>query len=262
MKQNLQALIVALALITGFSTVVLCQTYAVPRELPIKSLVSRTFPEYKGGSNFPHLIAESFFPIGWSRDGKFAYYVEPVDEACGCYFAHLVIRNMRTDKVLWEFKYNQDDTFVNGNMTGPGSIRALWRKNRKLFSEKLREHKIVASSFKMLPRTFKHRGRSFTASSTTKMVNDPDQNPRVKDLNVSLMTPKLGPKSVYKNDFGSGDDLWAAPLDAGIIGVLKSPYEPRVAIVGMYVNRGWEGPPHTGDILIVGADLTSGFGKK
>jgi len=39
------------------------------------------------------LITESFYPLGWSRDGKFAYYLEPPDEECGCYFAELVIRD-------------------------------------------------------------------------------------------------------------------------------------------------------------------------
>src|SRR5688572_4978733 len=48
------------------------------------------------------LMTENFYPIGWSRDGKFAYLVEPPDEACGCYFAEIVIVNLKTDKVLWQ----------------------------------------------------------------------------------------------------------------------------------------------------------------
>ena len=255
----------ALFLTLAFSFTAAAQNrdYAMPKKVATDRLVRRTFPEYRGGSHFPHLIAEQFFPIGWSKDGKLAYYVEPVDEACGCYFAHLVIKDMRTDKVLWEFKYSQDDTFDDkGNMTGPGNIRDLWQKNRKQFSEKLRAHGIVASSFAMLPRKFTSGGRTFTASLKTVKANDPDGNPRVKTHTVSLSTPKLGSKVLHTAASGTGDDLWVAPLDADVIGVLKSPYENRIAVVAIKVNRGWEGPPHTADIHIVGAELTSGFKAK
>jgi len=54
------------------------------------------------------LLTESFYPIGFSKDGKFAYYVEPVDEACGCYFAKLIIQDLRTDKILFEHKHMGD----------------------------------------------------------------------------------------------------------------------------------------------------------
>jgi len=48
-------------------------------------------------------------------------------------------------------------------------------------------------------------------------------------------------------------------LDAGVLGVLKSPFEPRVAVIGMEVMKGWGGPPHTGDLRIVGASLNTPF---
>jgi hypothetical protein len=74
-----------------------------------------------------------------------------------------------------------------------------------------------------------------------------------------LAAPKLGAKNVYSADY-TKEEYWFM-LDAGVIGVIKSPFEDRVAIVAMEVMRGWEGPPHTGDVRVVGADLTSGFRK-
>lgn len=237
-------------------------TYSVPKKLPIDRVVRRAFPEYVGGAKFPHLIAEQFFPIGWAKDGKFAYYVEPVDEACGCYYAKLVIQDMVTDNVLWEFKYDQDDDRdpKTGEMKGEGDIKKLWRKNQKLFSDKLREHKIVASTSVLLGKTFTAAGRTYTAKAVTKMGKNPEGDERVDKLTLTLTSPKLGSKLLYSDDH-SREEYWFV-LDAGVIGVIKSPFENRVAVVALEVHRGWEGPPHTGDIRIAGADLTRGFGKQ
>lgn len=235
------------------------QTFAQPREMPIAARVKQAFPSYYARRlPFAQLIPESFYPIGWSRDGKFAYYVEPVDEACGCYFARLVIQDMRTDTVLWEFKYSQDDTYEGDKMTGPSNIAAMWKKNRSMFSEKLAEHRIIAGRSTLLGKTFTIGGKSFTAKAATKMGKNPDEDwPRVDLIDISLSSPRLGSKSVYKADH-TDKEYWFM-LNAGVIGAIKSPYENRVAIVAIEVMRGYEGPPHTAQIRVTGADLVSGF---
>src|SRR5262249_9281423 len=94
---------------------------------------------------------EKFFPIGWSKDGKFAYYVEPIDEACGCYFGKLVIVDLKTDAVLWQFDYSSEET-DESRTKKPKSLRALWNVNRKLFSSKLTENNIEPQSLmRVLP---------------------------------------------------------------------------------------------------------------
>ncbi len=232
-------------LIAAFSFGICAQTkkYAVPNEIKIESLVRRTFPSYFGRRHrFPELIPENFYPIGWSKDGKFAYYVEPVDEACGCYFATLVIQDMRTDKKVWEFKYSQDDSYVGDKMTGPGDIRSLWKKNQKLFSEKLAENGIVASRTEMLSKTFTSGRRKFTAKMTKNLgPNANGYEDRVNLYTVSLSSPKLGAKKVFTSEDHTKDEFWFM-LDAGLIGVIKSPFEDRIAIVAVEVMRGYEGP--------------------
>ena len=37
-------------------------------------------------------LYEKFYPIGWSKNGLFAYIIEPVDEAAGQYFFKFVIK--------------------------------------------------------------------------------------------------------------------------------------------------------------------------
>jgi hypothetical protein len=49
------------------------------------------------------------------------------------------------------------------------------------------------------------------------------------------------------------------PLYVGTVGYLKSPFEPRIAVILMEIFRGWEGPPNTGSVKIAGASLATGF---
>ncbi len=249
-------------MIAASGVVTFGQTYAQPREVPIERLVRQNFPKFYDRSNrYPALIPESFYPVGWSKDGKFAYYSEPVDEACGCYYAYLAIQDMRTDKIIWEFKYDQgdEDDPVTGKQGGQGNIRELWKKNQKLFSEKLAENGIVASRSVMLGKTFSAAGFSYTAKSAKKMGQNADGGEKRVDLyTVSLSSTKLGSKTVFTSEDHTKED-YSFRLDAGLIGVIKSPYENRVALIAIEAMRGYEGPPHTAQIRVVGADLTSGF---
>lgn len=248
---NRLALVFALAL----TVTTQAQTYSIPRKLPLEPAAKREFKKWWiSPARYPGLVPETFFPIGWSRDGKFAYYYEPVDEACGCYFARLVIQDMRSDEVLYEFKYSQDDTINDkGDMTGPGNMRSLWRKNQKLFNDKLREHAIVARPSVLLGKTFAIGGRGYTASSSVKMGKNPDGDERVDTITFTLASKGSPSKTLATIDH-TKEEYWFT-LDAAVLGVIKSPFENRVAVVGMEVDRGWEGPPHNGDIRIVGASL-------
>ena len=264
MSKYVRAFCLVLLLFGLCGVPIFAQTYSQPRELPIARLVRQNFPNFYDRSNrYPALEPESFFPIGWSRDGKFAYYSEPVDEACGCYYAYLAIQDLRTDKVIWEFKYDQgdEDDPATGKRRGQNNIRELWKENQKLFSEKLAENGIVASSSVMLGKTFTAAGRSYVAKAGKKMGRNADGGEKRVDLyNVSLTSTKLGTKTIFTSEDHTKDDYWFM-LDAGLIGAVKSPFENRVALIAIEVMRGYEGPPHTGQIRVVGSDLTSGFKK-
>ena len=49
------------------------------------------------------------------------------------------------------------------------------------------------------------------------------------------------------------------PIYVGMLGYLRSPLEPRVAIILVEMYRGYEGPPHVGSVKIVGASLSRNF---
>ena len=237
--------------------------YVMPRAVKLDPIVRRTFSSFYvrsfPGGPIQRLYTDGFYPIGWSRDGKFAYYSEPVDEECGCYFAELAIVDLRTDKVLWEFKNKPQDRADASGAPLPDDMRKLWKRNEKMFVEKLREHGIVQTArFALLGRTFNSGGKSYTAKVASVKGDDPDGLNRIRKLNLALSSPTLGKKSLYSAEY-KGDEMYVSPLDVAVAGAFKSPYENRVAIVMIKVQRGWEGPPHTVEAQIAGADLDRGF---
>ena len=113
------------------------------------------------------LYPDGFYPIGWSRDGKFAYYIEPVDEACGCYFGELIIQDLRTDKTLWPFKNDPQERVDAQGAPIDDDLRKLWKRNEKMFVDKLREHKIdQVARFALMPATFRSAGKAYAARSS------------------------------------------------------------------------------------------------
>lgn len=82
--------------------------YNKPGELKLERSIKKRFRSYYRQRPGEQLMPETFYPVGWSRDGKFAYYLEPVDEACDCYFAKLFILDLKTDRVLWSFNYSSE----------------------------------------------------------------------------------------------------------------------------------------------------------
>lgn len=197
------------------------------------------------------LLREHFYPIGWSKDGKFAYLVEPVDEACGCYFANLVVQDMRTDKIIWSNDYE-------GRENANESLKSHWRKNQKLFSRKLAQYKIVAGkNFKLLesPLTVGGDSVKIDLSSTVGLAEDAYSSKG--SVVLKLISKQKGSKIAYRKSYnGEGSD---GIMEINQGGVLRSPFESRTAIVLIETKRGWEGPPHITQIRIVGADLTGGF---
>ncbi|MCQ2250088.1 MAG: hypothetical protein MJZ66_03150 [Bacteroidales bacterium] len=215
------------------------QTYKVPAELKY----------YQGTDEFLH---EKIFPIGWSKDGYFAYALEPIDEAAGIYFFNLVIRNMISGQDVYVWKQEDEER-------ESGSIKEMWSENNITFAEKLNEYKIIPQNdIKLLGTEFQAMGNKYKVTIENKMETDPDFGFEVvKTTNIFLKSPELGTKQVYsytENDFN-------ICLGRFVQGVIKSPYEDRVAVFVRAEERGFEGPPNLIKTLLVGCDLERSFKK-
>lgn len=259
-KTLLLVLVIAVSVVTvaGLGQKAANSNYR-PSEVKLNRATWRNFGSYRRQRPGEQFMVGGFFPIGWSKDGKFAYYFEPVDEACDCYFANFYIIDLKSDKILWSFDYDgsfAEDPKKEGK---PQDLNSLWRANARLFSEKLKEHAIEAQRrFTLLSFPLLHQGDRLTAQLTTKEKPGLKEEERlygvVDKATLQLTSRRNGTKTILDQSFG---DL--RPLYVGMIGYLKSAFEPRIAVVLIEVYRGYEGPPHVGEVKIVGASLNTGF---
>lgn len=236
--------------------------YSRPRELKLDRATWRNFRDYRRQRPRENFGIERFYPIGWSKAGKFAYYLEPVDEACDCYFAKLFILDLKSDKILWSFDYNSEFIEEAKREGRPYTLDGLWRANQKLFSEKLSEHGIEPiRRFALLAFPITYRRDRLTANLRTTEKPGLTEEERlygtIDKVTLQLDSRRRGRKTVLDYSYTN-----ARPLYVGLIGYIKSPHEPRIAIVLLEVLRGYEGPPHTARVRIVGADLEKGFNKQ
>jgi hypothetical protein len=229
--------------------------FSQPVELRAVRSLRRIFPDYYGQSFHGEvLITENFFPVGWSKDGKLAYYTEPGDEACGCYFGSLTILDTVNDKVLWSFEYNGLD---DQDKPKYRAITDLWRKNRRLFSDKLNQYGIIPQGrFSLLRFPINNEGDQLRADLKTEETNDQEARiyGTIKKATLQISSRRGGTKIVHEQSYPE-----YGPLDIKVLGYLKSPYQQRVATILLEVQRGYEGPPHTTHVKVVGASLTTGF---
>ncbi len=198
------------------------------------------------------LIVEKFYPIGWSKNGKFAYLVEPADEACGCYFAKFVIQDLRSNKKLWSYSYV-------GKEGRKESIETFWKANKRVFSRRLKKYGIIAERKFVLLEGDINWGNDVLAVllKVEENPNAVDDFNKVNSIVLELESKLKGRKVIYKEYFGPKS--YRGVLGAEIVGYLKSPFEPRVAFVLVKTRRGYEGPPHITINEVVGASLTYGF---
>ena len=222
------------------------QTYSAPKRLLLKGDKAREDFESRS------LLKELFYPVGWSKDGKFAFYVEPADEACGCYFGHLVIQDLRTDKILWEKKYE-------GSEEKQENLQTVWRQHQKEFSRKLAEYGIVAQKrFVRQASAFKYQKDLMTPKLINNVKFEDGSDLGVSgNFLVQLVSKQQGAKTLYEQKFDP--EKYENFMDVELSGSLLSPFEPRAVVILVETRRGWEGPPHVTLVRVVGAALTAGF---
>ncbi|GIU81169.1 MAG: hypothetical protein D6687_10185 [Acidobacteria bacterium] len=235
-------------LVLASSSILYAQAHEQPKLLK--------FEEFTEMEKEKSLIVEKFYPIGWSKDGKFAYLVEPADEACGCYFAKVVVQDLRSDKKLWSYSYV-------GKEGAKESIDTFWKSNKKKISQKLRKYGIIALStggFALIKGDIRWRDNLLRAElKVTKNPDIEDDFNKISSIVLELISERKGRKTIYAERFGPKS--YSGILDARVVGYLKSPFEARVAFILVKVRRGYEGLPHVTVNEVIGADLISGFKK-
>ena len=215
------------------------KAYTVPAELKY----------YKSSDEY---LFQKFYPIGWSKDGLFAYVIEPADEAAGLYFFKLIIQNMISDKEVYRWEPEEDPE--------KGSIKQMWKDYQMTFAAALNEHKIIPQNdIKLLGTEFNTEDGKYKVTIENQMETDPDFGFEVvKSTNIDIKSSELGTKRIYSYT----EKDYNQCLGRIVQGVIKSPYEKRVAVLVKEELRGYEGPPNVVREFLVGADLERSFKKK
>ncbi|MGA9998232.1 MAG: hypothetical protein WBP93_22660 [Pyrinomonadaceae bacterium] len=229
--------------------------FSRPAQMRLDRLIRSGFKEYYGKEGWQYLIIERFYPIGWSKDGKFAYLVEPGGEDCDCYLARLVIQDLRTDKILWEHKHEGESADTGGPKD---TLNSFWRKNQQLFSRKLNEYGIRATnSFVLLKPEINFKGDLISTQLRIEKDAASLGSGQISKVVLQVDSKRQGKKRVYEESYPP--ESYGSLINAKVLGHLKSPFEPLVAFVMIEVHWGWEGPPHTTSTRVIGSSLLSGF---
>ena len=198
-------------------------------------------------------LFEKFYPIGWSKDGHFAYIIEPADEAAGLYFFKFRIQNMISDKIVYEWELDPDEEVETGN------VKQMWKDYGTVFAEKLNKYGIIQQkNFKLEGTEFTKNDKKFKVVIENEMETNSDFGFEVvKSTQISIKSPELGEKQIY-NYTEKEFNLCVGKI---IQGVLISPFENRVAVMVKTENCGYEGPPNVISQFLVGTNLTESFKK-
>jgi len=214
------------------------QEYTVPKEL-----------EY--GRIDKDFLYDKFYPIGWSKDGKLAYIIEPADEASGLYWFEIVVKDIVNNKVLWSWKPAETDK---------GNLQSTWKDNYELFKKHLSEAEIIQqNNFELKSSKTSYKGNDYELILDAKNMNDPDYGIEViKETSLSITSKELGNKLVANQK----EDSFSKVIGAYIPGFILCPFDDRVVVIVRKERIGYEGPPNIVYFELFGSDLMRGFKKE
>ncbi len=180
-------------------------------------------------------LYDTFYPIGWSEDGHFAYVSEPADQATGYYFFTFVILDTKTNEIVWTWKIDEKDGREDS------SVSAIWKEKYELFKKQLNDYQIKQQT-KMTIEQFPVKSASGEYEQETKLTKTKDPFGYGFDV-IDNATVNLKSKDKTKGVINQNLKE-EAYLSLSVLGYVKSPYQERVVVFIKKEMRGYEGPPN------------------
>ena len=223
----------------------------LPQALNLEKSASLALNKYQSSIKGVPFISETFYPLGYSSDGKIAYIKEYDTDPADMVLIRTFIQDLVTDKILW-----QDEFKVEGEIRGV-NFKSFWAKKSTLISTKLKEYKIQSIKKLYFENEAYHYGKDvFSLNSKSTSTFHKDWGTSFLDSSTILLNKKRKGYKVIDRQHYTGTHILARKA-IGFIPLEGS----RIAVVVANVHRGWEGPPHNLSYDIVGASLTVGFKK-
>jgi hypothetical protein len=123
--------------------------YKQPKYLSILSSIFKS-------NNLAGMEISKFYPIGWSKDGKFAWIIRrPQGESDFIPF-NFYIQDMNTDSIIWKNTYSFDlakgDTLsseIENDNFNSQILKHVWAVEKHQFIEKLKEYSVVQNEIEL-----------------------------------------------------------------------------------------------------------------
>ena len=214
-----------------------------------------TNPQADTGMTCVGCMYTEFYPIGWSRQGEFAYFTFFDDyDASGMAWLNLYIFDAKKDTIAAQLAPEKDYWTET-------PVDTIWQENKKLFTRLLDSFKIVQQKVELLKfplETVVHGEKDDTMHYAWRADTDwvePDSSPYgfpcYDSLVIKLFTNKGGFEKVIYSQFGD-----YVAIGFSIPGYFQDPFDPYVYLVPLVLwHRGWEGPPNTMSITPIGVVL-------
>jgi hypothetical protein len=181
--------------------------------------------DYDGhGTNLP-----IFGPIGWSKDGIFAYQMTYCDGGCGCCTDYIAVESAKTDKEIYEINLLSDDIEID---------ESSWIENQKEIDRVLLKYNIQNTGFGEFYRSNKIGDFEIILKQNITELPEPESGwefyPEDKiNYQVLFGNDHLGYKTVTNGvRYGS--------FGLSFEGYFISPFEDRILIVLSSYSLGYE----------------------
>ncbi|MEO5642317.1 MAG: hypothetical protein ABIS12_03265 [Bacteroidia bacterium] len=229
--------------------------YEIPKELKYDP------KDYKQENDPFKLIAVGhFYPIGWSKEGLFAYAQMMADTLPGSKDQRyeIQIRNVINNSIVWLITEKiPGSVFVDKDMIGTyiSPIDSIWKAHYPEIAAALWQNKIIQHE------TTEMKNLSFYLKDDLSLYEDPsikmswhsDKYQYWADVNLLIKSRKLQKeKVVYIRHFGVNGPMWLTGA-----GYLQDPYSNRmVLLVELYFWGGYNGGLQLPMYDIAGVDPT------
>ncbi len=179
-------------------------------------------------------LFERFYPVGASNNGVFAYISEPDGEATGFYFFNFIIKDSKSDKILWKYTIDEKDALEGV------TLKDIWKDNYPKFHEQLTKYKIMPLKDVKLLHLPTVKAPIFDIK-TNIIYSDDKSGWGIQTVNELkfILKKSATEREIFKKDFT--DDMIINIKTQGCIPLGHQNY----ALIYSSERIGYEGPPNT-----------------
>lgn len=199
----------------------------------------------------PPQVDAELYPLGWSRDGKFAYVWVNEPPFRGGYGFRYAVLDAVTDRELW-WHYDHTDQYGWDGTASP--VRLSWDQNAMSVSERLTALGIETTDGVRLENFPLVRGSERYTVEVDEWHVDPDTSPYrngVVGYTLTIHSSERGSKLVARRG-----RIFATSIT--VQGYIRSPYENRIVVLVAESGNAYQETTFT-DVTLVGAHLDVGF---